>query len=399
MFDKNKTKLFSKTSSKKSNSSDFSSFISGNGIAPRKTDSMILKSYDESPWLHAVVSKIAFAVSTVEIEYKNLKGDAIENPVLSKIVEEMNPILTPIQNRMLLCMYLDLIGRAYCVCERNKAGKIIEIYPVNPLDIVSEPNQYEDFYRIIFVDTVKDIHKSDVIKFWNPSPVNPMTKSIGFGSALSDEIETDEYAAKFSKDFFINRARPDLVVTANGLKKEDTERLESRWNDSLRGVTKQFKTFFMNRQVEITRLDTNFKDMNLVELRKSVRDEIVSIAGVPPELLGILSSSNRGTITHAEHMFNVQVVKPRITMILQTLQKFLVEDSYKGNKISAKKFVSSDRDFLFAVMTRFPQAFTQSEARKLVGLTGEIKYEDSLAFNDKKPAGNNTPRVSEDPVS
>ncbi len=39
--------------------------------------------------------------------------------------------------------------------------------------------------------------------------------------ALADELDTDEFAAKFTKSLFFNRARPDLVIFRKDLDREE----------------------------------------------------------------------------------------------------------------------------------------------------------------------------------
>lgn len=395
MFNKIKT-MFKGTST--AANQILSAFSSSYAYSGRRSDSFILDSYDKSPWLHAIVNKIAFAVASVELEFYDSKGNLLEDHPAKTLIDNMNPILTPLQNKMLLSSYIELIGRAYLLAERDSKNRIVELYPVNPKDIIFEPRLNDTHYKISIGTNVLDVPKEDVIKIFNPSPSDPTVKGTGLGTVTTDEVESDEYAAKYIKAYFNNAARPDIIVTAQGLKKEDTERLEHKWNDKLKGVFNAHKTFFLNRQIDITRLDTSFKDMDMVELRKFLRDEMINTAAIPPELFGVLSSSNRGTISHAEHIFNTQVIKPRINLIIQSLQKFVIDKSYPGVTIKHKPFIIGDRDFEFSVMNRFPQAFTMEEVRKLVGKTGTIEPEDSIAENDKKPEGNPTPRQSEDPV-
>ena len=44
------------------------------------------------------------------------------------------------------------------------------------------------------------------------NPLDPFKRGLGQSEALADEIETDEYAAKFQKRFFFNDATPNLVI-------------------------------------------------------------------------------------------------------------------------------------------------------------------------------------------
>lgn len=47
-------------------------------------------------------------------------------------------------------------------------------------------------------------------------PLDPYRRGLGQAEALADEIEIDEYAAKFQKKFFYNDATPGIVVAMPG---------------------------------------------------------------------------------------------------------------------------------------------------------------------------------------
>jgi len=74
--------------------------------------------------------------------------------------------------------------------------------------------------------------------------------------ALADELDTDEFAAKFTKSFFFNRARPDLVIFRKDLDREEAKRLERDFVDNLVIFRKD-----LDRE-EAKRLERDFVDKN-----------------------------------------------------------------------------------------------------------------------------------------
>ena len=101
--------------------------------------------------------------------------------------------------------------------------------------------------------------------------------------ALADELDTDEFAAKFTKSFFFNRARPDLVIFRKDLDREEAKRLERDFVDKNRGFWRAFKPYFMPGELQIKELAANLRNIGLANLRAFERDMIVQVWGVPPE--------------------------------------------------------------------------------------------------------------------
>lgn len=67
------------------------------------------------------------------------------------------------------------------------------------------------------------------------NPLDPYKRGLGAAESLADEIETDEYAAKFQKKFFYNDATPTTLISMPGSSKDQRDRFRSEWNERFRG--------------------------------------------------------------------------------------------------------------------------------------------------------------------
>lgn len=56
------------------------------------------------------------------------------------------------------------------------------------------------------------------------NPLDPYKRGLGAAESLADEIETDEYAAKFQKKFFYNDATPTTLISMPGSSKDQRDR-------------------------------------------------------------------------------------------------------------------------------------------------------------------------------
>lgn len=353
----------------------------------------LLGAYSTMPWLRAVVSKVGMAAGAttwtisaattpkakalrfagfkLRAEGRSkLQQDelvAIEGHPLIALLESGNEFFPGPTNIALTQQHLDLVGEAFWLKERNGVGMPVAVAPLPPHWVRQTPTRAKPFYEVQARSERKQIPKEDVIYFKIPEPVDPYGRGSGTARALGDELETDEFTAKHVKNFFYNSARPDLIITAEGLQHEDTERLEERWITKNQGIWRSFLPFFMSKKVDVTQIDQSFKNMELISLRKHERDIIVQVFGVPPEVLGIIENSNRATIEAAEFLFTRWVLVPRLEFLRLILQARLVPEFDDRLVLDYVSPVQADKVHQLSVMNGTPYAFTLDEHRAVGG--------------------------------
>ena len=330
----------------------------GGQALPRGTADY-LRAYSHMPWLRAVVARVAYDVGATEWRmYVGIddKGAKVRNHIVQRSlgesrhkmiaeakalgqVEEIashplidmlasaNSVQTGLTARKVTQVHLDLVGDAFWVLERNAMGMPLAYWPVPPSWVMGMPTVVFPNYRFSFRGWQGIVPASEVIWFCDPDPLNPYGRGSGTAQALGDELETDEYASKHVKNFYLNRARPDLIVWpkgGDGLREDQVERLEEKWTERSGGFWRAFKPFFLGREVEIKELSTDFQDQQLVELRKFERDTIMQVYGVSPEVLGVVIGSNRATAMMSEAIYQRRVLVPRLELLRAVMQERLV---------------------------------------------------------------------------
>jgi hypothetical protein len=374
---------------------------------PARGTTEMLQGYSTMPWLRAVVDKVGSSVATVtwrvfvktkegagdskdkrvpmratqvqHMQFKQRKAELARLRAAGELVEieeyplidalyATGPAFTGYTNRELTQKWLDLVGEAFWIKERNEAGMPVNFIPVPPHWITDTPSGENGVYKLSTPSGIQeDIKPDDMIWFYHPNPHDPYGRGSGMGVTLGDELETDEYAAKFMKTFFYNSARPDVLITSNELKKEDTTRLEKRWIDKLRGWRRSFLPFFMNRNVELHQLGTDYSHLSMLDLRKNQRDAVIQVYGVPPETLGIVEASNRATSEVAEYLYARWVLTPRLEFMRQTLQHRLVPDYDERLILDYDSPVAQDKEHILKVATISPWALYIDEWREMMG--------------------------------
>lgn len=373
------------------------------GYPPVRGTKQFLEAYSRMPWLRAVAARIATKCATTDWQLYVQKGPddkkakrnvavqrayhgvqrrkllkalaesdelkQIETHPLLDVLTDANSFQTGFAMRKVTQIHLDLVGEAFWLKERDALGTVIGVWPIPPDWVVSTPTPANPNFRVSFRGWRGLIPDEEFVWFVDPDPVNPYGRGSGVARSLSDELETDEYAAKHTKAWFYNRARPDLIVYPKNtpMREADVQRLENDWMDRNQGFWRAFKPYFLTREVGITELDQNFRSMQLVQLREYERNTILQVFGIPPEILGVLENSNRATITAADLVMGRYVIEPRLEFMRAILQERLVPEYDERLIIDFVSPVQDDKDFTLDAVKAYPEGFSVDEVRALTG--------------------------------
>ena len=379
-------------------------FSGGSGDPPYRGTANILAAYSTMPWLRAVAQRVATSVSASTTQWKlyaptsgerrdvrtiQRSADSKARRSLlrksSEVVEVESHILLDALNSAnsymvgqslfkLTQLHLDLVGESFWIKERNAFGAPVEFWPVPPDWIQATPTPSSRSYEVSFGAWQGKIPETEVLWMADLDPSNPYGRGTGMARSLSDELETDEYAAKHTRQLFFNRARPDMLLWPQqqgahdiGLQQDQVRRLEERWLDGHQGFWRAFKPFFVGREIAVHEVNQSLQELQLVELRKHERDTIVQVFGIPPELLGILNNSNRATIESADYLFSRWVITPRLEFLRSQLQERLIPDYDDRLVLDFVSPVEEDRAHMLEAAKAAPWAMKVDEWRTLQG--------------------------------
>jgi hypothetical protein len=383
-------------------------FPGGPGSPPPKGITELIKSYGEMPWVNAAIGKIASGTASVEwkvyvvrdtngkvrrrrdlqrADYetrrrifsrrKQVNYEEVVDHPLPQVLQSSTTFTLGLTTQRLAQIYLELVGEAYWIKERNEFGMPIALWPLPPHWVLTTPTPAKAAFEVKFMGWQGWIPATEIVWFVNPDPVNPYGRGCGVAKALADELETDEYAAKHMKAFFYNRARPDIIVSGKGLRETETKRIEQDWVSKLQGFWRTFKPYFISGEVKVDVIEQNFEHLQLMEFRKSVRDTVLQTEGIPPELQGVIENSNRSTIDSADYLFGRWVLVPRLEFARATLQERLVPDFDENLILDYVSPVQEDKDFNLKVAQAAPWSTMIDEWRAMRG-------EDPLPNNQGK---------------
>jgi SPP1 gp7 family putative phage head morphogenesis protein len=370
------------------------------GQPPVRGTREFLRAYTTMPWLRAVTNRVADSVSAVRWQvflpsarvrpsaaravkrlpfaerFKVLSemrqaGDLREVPdhQMLDVIDTGNSFLTGLTMRKVTQLHVDIVGDAFWMKERAGAGRVVGVWPIPPSWVLSTPTPANRKFRVQYRSFNEEIPDTEILWFSDPNPEHPYGRGTGTGFSLADELETDEYAAKMVRQLFYNMARPDFIAYVKGADEPTLRKMQLQWLQRHQGVFRQYLPRFVNREIDIHEFDNNdLRSMQFNQIRQHERDTIVQVFGVPPEIIGILSASNRATITAADMIYARWVLVPRLEFMRAIFQERFTPEFDERLVVGYVSPVQEDRDFQLEVFKGAPWVPSNDEWRALGGL-------------------------------
>ena len=307
------------------------SFVSRWARPPSLNTAEWLNMFSKSPRL-AVVERIASDLANLNghlyrIAPDGSKTEVMKHPFLD-LMEHPNPLYEMTSSAMwrLNEIYLMLVGESFMLVERDEYERPVELWNVPPHWVKMTPYLGNPGYLITSPSGLTmTVSVDDMFVMKQLNPLDPFMRGLGVAESVADEVEIDEYAAKFQKRFFYNDATPPFVFVIPGATKEQLDVFTADWEKKHRGVDKSHRMAALGGDVRVEKLgDAHGKDMGFLESRLAMRDAVLEHFGVPREIMGITENSNRATADAAQYIYAKNVLTPRISNREQALNMQLL---------------------------------------------------------------------------
>jgi len=340
------------------------------GNAPNVNSQKLAQLYVDNPWARTIVSKIGQAVAKQPWFIETPNGERIDKHPALDFIRRGCKGCRGRKALKVTQVLLELQGECFWIVGRNAAGVPVEYAPIPSHWVLDTPNKTFNGFRIQPRSGVPfEVDASHVIHFHEANPVDPYARGTSVAQAAWADLETDKAAATFLGSYFVNHARPDLAVMgteSRPMNEKDLARAETSWLTNFRGTSKKGRPFFSASKLEIQEIGSGLRDNQMQELRDQLKENALQTWGVPPELFGKLSSSNRATIESAEFLFAKHTVEPRLLFLLEELEDFCVEEfDVAPGTLKFESPVSEDVAHALECVKVRSTAFTDNEVRAL----------------------------------
>ena len=221
-------------------------------------------------------------------------------------------------------MHLDLTGRAFWKMELNGLGKPIGFVPMLPslfidLKLASDGVRIESYKFYSYEQgqkkwTIKTYRSEEIVDFRYQHPV----ELLGGASPIQQmayAYDTDLAIRIQQRNFFENSARPDLVFETEQRPNTDAiDRFLMRWNEAHQGVENKWQPAVLGGGMSAKVLNISNVDLELMNLMKFTKRDILEAYHVPEGKLGTVEDINRANQLGVDIQFNEECIWPRLTI-------------------------------------------------------------------------------------
>jgi len=113
-----------------------------------------------------------------------------------------------------------------------------------------------------------------------------------------------------------------VIKTDKEINKDNFQEVKERIRTQYEGKKNAFKLMFLTHGFDYQQVSLSQRDMQYIDKRKLSRDQILSIFKVPKSLVAVSDQVNRATSETEYTAFAENVIKPRLDLIFDKLNKF-----------------------------------------------------------------------------
>ncbi len=287
-------------------------------------------------YVYAVVSAIAEDAAKVKLEAFKTNKDGVELPVtnneLLNLLKKPNASQSQFQFLELHFTYMKLCGESFWYTPLGgRSSKPKEIYLLRPdmMDVVvdteSKTGEIKGYAMNKPDGNKVPFESGEVVHFKMPNPINPY-RGMGTVQAAQTYIETEEYAANWTKHSLFNSGRPSGILNIKGVIDKDAfEGIKRQFKEKYSGTKNAGKTMLMKGAdgLDYQKLGMELGEVALKELKDMTRDDIMVMFRVSKPILGITDDVNRANAEDSRQVFMQNVIKPELDRFVDHLNAFV----------------------------------------------------------------------------
>lgn len=276
--------------------------------------------FNRNELVFACINKIMDSFSEAPLRIYDADDKEKPNSKFRVLIKRPNPFMTEVGLWNMTQVYYRIAGNAYLEKIRNRAGQVVELWPLRPdhVKIVPSNETFISHYIYDIMGVKYPIPREDIIHFKNPNPLNqyfgmPFLKA-GLRATAVDNESTD-----FIKVMLQNNAIPGVVIkipTKAGEKDPLNEALRNRLVNQFKqkfGGEKRGEPAIITNEMDIKPIGMNITDMAFPDLRGTSESRICMIYRVPPILIGAKVGLDRSTFANyfeARKSFYLDTISP-----------------------------------------------------------------------------------------
>ena len=285
-------------------------------------------------WTYAAIRAISEELAKISFRLFQVNKDGVHEEIfdheLLDLLDGVNPFQTGYELRYLTGSHLELAGNSYWLLDgvEKDTDKPKAIFLLNPKYTNPVPAPLPEFIKgySYSIDGKTVTYKpAQILHLKYPDPNDPY-QGIGTVQAILDWIDSDNFASEVNLNYFKNGARlGGLLSSDNAITDAQMKVLRASFENLYKGAGNAYRVAVLPKGVKYDEASSNPKDMDFANLQQVMRDKILAGFRVPKTVLGgSESETNRATAETSNYVFAARTIKPKMEMIVQQLNEFLV---------------------------------------------------------------------------
>lgn len=287
--------------------------------------------YRSHPIVYSAINKIAKTGASAEFFlYKESGGEhvVLQEHWLYDMLEKVNPYTTAYDFWEQVIISLELTGNYIAEIE-YKNGVPVALHFMYPQYVtieVIDPVNLELLYHYDVNGSRVTLRKDKVLhlKYFNPeNPIWGLPPLVPLFLTLTSDL----YARAYNKSFFKHGTTIGGVIELDGFV-GDTEYLEflqKTWEAHHSGPDNAHKIVVLEGGMKYKPIASTPKDAEFINLMKYAREEILTVLGVPPPVIGIYEYASYANARASHQIFWREKIVPLLTKLEQMITEFLIQ--------------------------------------------------------------------------
>lgn len=290
--------------------------------------------YADQAWMYSCIRVIQTKGAGVPLKiYKRMPNGELDEQSkhpLKLLLDNPDPFMTGYDLMESTHGFKGIVGNAYWLLDEFVNGLPTKIYPLNPARVKVRADK--DKYIIGYVyepspgvdPTPLDVSEVLHFKTWNPNDDYYGMPPISAARDASDSIKG---ADAYNRMFFENAAEPGGILTSDQPIQEPTaQRILASWKKLHQGQRKAHKIALMDSGMKWQSTALSQKDMQFPELKKMSREDVLTVYGVPPVMVGVYDQgATYNTAQEQRRIFWVDTMIPELRKLEGVINMRLVQ--------------------------------------------------------------------------
>jgi HK97 family phage portal protein len=271
----------------------------------------------------------------------------LDDHPLMELLADPHPSLSQPEVNWWVSVCLDTAGEAYLRKIRNRAGQVVQLWPLSPTTVTpetTEPDKRAGVFISHYVvddgtDSRLELAPEDVVHFRNGVDDADHRRGLSPLRRLLREVASDEEATRFLEDLLHNFAVNSLAVTVPPgpmLTEEQAKQIRDRLREDYGGGSRnRGHVAVVANGATLQQVGFSPQQLDLKTAHYIPETRICAALGVPPTLINLASGlehSIYNNVRQGQEHFYEQTVVPLWRQVAATYTKQLLRPDYTPDR-------------------------------------------------------------------